>query len=115
MQKNVAPLDNILNTEAREGLLQVLFNYGNVLISTGGSQMVFEDVMNPAAVQQDIDQRRVARREKQEQERTLVERERLAEFFATYHQNAELFKSEMEEKSRQKPFPPVEDGQSEVK
>ncbi|MBI4731935.1 MAG: cyclic nucleotide-binding domain-containing protein [Chloroflexi bacterium] len=103
MQKNVAPLDNILNMEARrEGLLQVLFNYGNVYISVGGSQLVFEDVINPDAVQQDIDQRRVARREKQEQERTESERERLAEFFAAYHQNASAFQSEVEEKDRQK-------------
>jgi uncharacterized membrane protein YdbT with pleckstrin-like domain len=116
MKKNVAPLDNILNTEARrEGLLEVVFNYGDVMISTGGLMMVFEDVMNPAAVQQDIDQRRMARRQKQDQERSQAERERLADFFATYHQNAEIFKSEMEQTSRHKPIPPADDGQSEVK
>jgi hypothetical protein len=110
-QKNVAPLDNILNLEARrKGLLQVMFNYGNVYISVGGTQMVFEDVMNPDAVQQDIDQRRVARREKQERERTESERERLAEFFAAYHQNAPTFQAEMEEKAHKKEsdLPPEE-------
>ncbi len=102
-QKNVAPLDNILNMEARrEGFLEVLFNYGNVYISVGGTQLVFEDVMNPDAVQQDIDQRRVARREKVERERNEADRERLAEFFATYHQNANAFQNEMEEMLHQK-------------
>ncbi|MEW6093799.1 MAG: hypothetical protein AB1531_07545, partial [Chloroflexota bacterium] len=101
-QKNVAPLDNILNMEARrEGLLQMLFNYGSVYITVGGAQMVFEDVINPDAVQQDIDQRRVARKEKQERERAEAERERLAEFFVTYHQNAPAFQNEIEEKTGQ--------------
>jgi uncharacterized membrane protein YdbT with pleckstrin-like domain len=102
MQKNVAPLDNILNMEARrEGLLQMLFNYGSVYITVGGAQMVFEDVINPDAVQQDIDQRRVARREKQDRERAEAERERLAEFFAAYHQNAPAFQDELKEKAGQ--------------
>lgn len=116
MKKNVAPLNNILNTEARrEGFLEVVFNYGDVHISTGGLKMVFEDVMNPAAVQQDIDQRRMARRDKQEQTRTLAERERLAEFFATYHKNAEIFNNELETTAKHKPIPPAEGNQSEVK
>ena len=116
MQKNVAPLDNILSMEARrEGLLQVLFNYGNVYITVGGAQMVFEDVMNPDAVQQDIDQRRVARREKQDQERTQAERDRLAEFFAAYHQNADSFRRELDEKAMENPSQPPSTDQTEVK
>ncbi len=114
MHKNVAPLDNILSMEARrEGLLQVIFNYGNVYITVGGSQMIFEDVMNPDDVQQDIDQRRVSRREKQDREKTLSERERLSEFFAAYHQNAASFQSELDEKKRQEasiPPPDVKPG-----
>jgi uncharacterized membrane protein YdbT with pleckstrin-like domain len=110
MQKNVAPLDNILSMEARrEGLMQMLFNYGNVYITVGGSQMIFEDVMNPDDVQQDIDQRRVARREKQEREKTLSERERLSEFFAAYHQNAASFQTELDEKKRQEASIPPPD------
>jgi hypothetical protein len=107
MQKNVAPLDNILSTEARrEGLWQNLLNFGNVYISVGGSQMVFEDVMDPASVQQDIDRRRVARRNKQEVDRVTAERDRMAEFFALYHTNAEEFRREAEAK-KQAP-PPVD-------
>jgi hypothetical protein len=104
MQKNVAPLDNILSTEARrEGLLQNLLNYGNVYISVGGSQMVFENVMDPASVQQDIDHRRVARRSKLEVERVTAERERMAEFFALYHASAEEFRRELESNPPQTP------------
>jgi hypothetical protein len=99
VKKNVAPLDNILNLEARrDGFLQVMFNYGNVYITVGGAQLIFEDVMDPPAVQQDIDRRRVARREKQEQDRAAVERDRLAEFFAMYHTNAEGFRDEQEDR-----------------
>ncbi len=99
IQRNVAPLDNILNMEAkREGFLQVLFNYGNVYITVGGTKMVFENVVNPAAVQQDIDNRRVARREKQEQDRANAERDRLAEFFAMYHTE---FRGQTEDKSQE--------------
>ena len=109
VQKNVAPLDNILNLESRrEGFLQVLFNYGNVYITVGGAQLVFENVMDPPAVQQDIDRRRVARREKQDQDRAAVERDRLAEFFAMYHTNADEFRHEQEARG-QNPVQPSPD------
>lgn len=97
LHKNVAPLENILNMEARrEGLMQVLFNYGNVYIAVGGAQLVFENVVNPTLVQQDIDRRRVARRDKQDQERVTADRDRLAEFFAMYHNNADGLRHEQE-------------------
>lgn len=102
MQKNVAPLDNILNMEARrDGFWQMLFDYGSVHISVGGAKMVFEDVMHPNEVQQDIDQRRVARKEKVERDRATGERERLAEIFATYHNYSATLREEAEEKARQ--------------
>lgn len=100
-KKNVAPLDNILNMEARrDGIFQILFNYGNVYITVGSSQMVFEDVMSPNDVQKDIDQRRMARRDKLEQDKNAADRERLSEFFAAYHQNASTLRAEMEAKDR---------------
>ena len=112
IQKNVAPLDNILSMESRrQGLLQVLFNYGNVYITVGSSTMVFEDVMNPPAVQQDIERRRVARRDRQEQERMLAERDRLAEYFAMYHDSGEEFQAARPDQDA----PPGPDGEDIVK
>lgn len=113
IKKNVAPLDNILTTEARrEGLWENLFNYGNVYISVGGTQMVFEDVMDPPSVQQDIDRRRVARKDKQEADRVAAERDRLAEFFALYHTNAEEFRRDLDAKKQQPPPSDKQPGQS---
>jgi Cyclic nucleotide-binding domain len=96
-EKRSAPLDNILSTEAdRRGLLQILFNYGNVYISVGKTQMDFFDVYNPSGVQQDIDNRRMARIERKNQADVLAERERLAEFFAMYHKTSEALRSDQE-------------------
>ncbi len=89
-ERKAASLDNILSTEYRRlNLLQVLFNYGNVYITVGGTQMVFENVANPSAVQQDIDQRRLARLERKRQAEAEAERERMAEWIAAYHRIAQ--------------------------
>jgi hypothetical protein len=109
-EKKSAPLDNILSTEAdRRGILQILFNYGNVYISFGKTQMDFFDVFNPTGVQQDIDNRRMARIERKNQAEALAERERLAEFFAMYHQTSEAFRRDQEaQSSTQNPTSPDE-------
>lgn len=100
-EKRSAALDNILSTEAdRRGLLQILFNYGNVYISIGKTQMDFFDVYNPTAVQLDIDRRRMARIERKRQAEVLAERERMAEFFTMYHQNTEELRSDQESQQR---------------
>jgi len=72
-----------------------------VYITVGGSKLAFEDVIDPAAVQSDIDRRRAARIEKKTQTTVAAERERMAEWLATYHHSAEDFKKE--EKRNQKP------------
>jgi len=86
---DIASLDNILHLEyERKGLMQVLFNYGNVYITIGGGKgMTFEDVYNPSAVQDDIERRRLERITKKEQENIKAERERMADWFAAYHRS----------------------------
>ncbi len=89
-ERKSAPLDNILSTESeRSGFLKVLMNYGNVYITVGGTQLVFEDVFDPPSVQQDIDRRREARIERKKQAEAIAERERVADWFATYHRSVE--------------------------
>jgi hypothetical protein len=109
-EKKSAALDNIQSTEAdRRGLLQVLFNYGDVYIAVGGTRMDFFDVYNPTAVQLDIDRRRMARIERKKQAEVLAERERMADFFAMYHLNSEEIRHEQEikgEKEIQNPQTP---------
>lgn len=102
--RNAAQLENILGTEYRRiGILGELFNYGTVYITVGGSKLAFEDVVDPATVQSDIDRRRMARRAKQEESKVTSERERMAEWLVTYHNNAKEFQEEEEKKKNQKP------------
>ena len=70
-------------------------------ITVGGSKLIFEDVIDPASVQSDIDRRREARIEKKKQAEVSAERERMAEWLATYHQNSEDFREEEEKKKNQ--------------
>ena len=103
-RRNAAQLENILGTEyQRIGILGNIFNFGTVYIMVGGTKLAFEDVLDPAAVQSDINRRFAARRAKNEQQRIATERERMAEWLATYHLNAETLRAEEERKKSQKP------------
>jgi hypothetical protein len=88
---DIASLDNILHLEyERRGILQVLFNYGNVYITIGGGiDMTFQDLFNPSAVQDDIERRRLERISKKEQEAVKADRERMVDWFAAYQQSSE--------------------------
>ncbi|MFO3798026.1 MAG: hypothetical protein ACK8QZ_12240, partial [Anaerolineales bacterium] len=52
-------------------------------------KMAFEDVLDPAGVQADIDRRRMARMAKKKEAEAAVERERFANWLAVYHQSAD--------------------------
>ena len=102
--RNAAQLENILGTEyQRIGLLGNIFNFGTVYITVGGTKFAFEDVLDPAAVQSDINRRFAARKTRNEQQQIAKERERMAEWLATYHLNADELRSEEERKKNQKP------------
>ena len=99
--RNAAQLDSILGTEyKRIGILGNLLNYGTVYITVGGSKFAFEDVMDPPAVQSDIDRRRMARTAKKKEAEVATERERMADWLATYHHSAEEFQKEVEKKNQ---------------
>jgi len=101
--RNAAQLESILGTNyERRGILGNLFNYGTVYITVGGTKLAFEDVMDPATVQSDIDSRRMARKTKQDEARLTSERDRMAEWLVTYHRSAQEFHEE-EKKNKQKP------------
>ncbi len=102
--RSAAQLENILGTEYRRiGILGELFNYGTVYITVGGTKLAFEDVMDPATVQSDIDRRRTARITKKTEATVSAERERMAEWLVTYHRSAEEFKKEEDNKKNQNP------------
>ncbi len=96
--RKAAPLDGILSTEYRRNdIIEMLFNYGTVYISVGGSHFDFEDVADPPTVQQDIVRRLQVRLIKQKEAEVSGERERMAEWLAYYHKTIE----EIEEERRQ--------------
>jgi len=100
--RNASQLESILGTYyERRGLLGNIFNFGTVYITVGGSQLAFEDVMDPATVQSDIDRRRMARQARQNEAKIAGERDRMAEWLATYHRTADQFKEE-ERKNQKK-------------
>lgn len=103
-KRNAAQLENILGTEyQRIGILGNIFNFGTVYITVGGTKLAFENVLDPAAVQSDINRRFAARKAKNEQQQVAKERERMAEWLATYHLNADALRAEEERKKNQKP------------
>jgi hypothetical protein len=103
-RRNAAQLENILGTEyQRIGILGNIFNFGTVYITVGGTKLAFENVLDPAAVQSDINRRYAARKARNEQQQIAKERERMADWLATYHLNAETLREEEERKKNQKP------------
>jgi len=89
-ERRAAPLDNILSTQSsRMGLTGYVFNYGTVYITVGGSQLAFEDVSDPASVQGDIDRRRASRIAQKKETGARQERDRMADWLISYHENAE--------------------------
>ena len=96
-ERRAAPLENILSTEyQRVGFLGNVFNFGTVYITVGGSKLEFQDVLDPATVQSDIDRRRMARQAAKGAAQAAAERERMAEWIATYHRSSEEFRKEQE-------------------
>ncbi|MCX6057593.1 MAG: cyclic nucleotide-binding domain-containing protein [Chloroflexi bacterium] len=91
-ERRSAQIENILSTEyQRIGLAGYLLNYGTVYITVGGTKLEFQDVLDPAGVQADINRRRMARIAKKNEDTANVERERMAVWLAAYHQNVAEF------------------------
>lgn len=100
-ERRAAQLESILSTQyKREGILSNVFNFGTVYITVGGTQLAFEDVIDPATVQSDIDRRRMARTAKTNEAKVSAERERMAEWLAAYHMNADEYRRDYENKKK---------------
>lgn len=91
-ERRAAQIENILSTSyKRNGFIAYMFNYGTVNIVVGGTNMDFQDVMDPAAVQADINRRRMARIAQKKENEGSADRERFATWIAAYHQNLNDF------------------------
>ncbi len=97
-ERRAAPLENILSTEAeRVGLTGYLFNYGTVYITVGGTHLDFRDVLDPPAVQADIDRRRDARVARKREAEAAGERERMSDWLVAYYENEPDLRREREQ------------------
>lgn len=97
-QLNSAPLDNILSMEhERRGVLGLMLNFGPVRIRIGSTTFVFEDVSDPAQVQNEIFRRMEVLRRRKAQAEAEKERRRMAEWLAVYHRNVEEYRRQQEE------------------
>lgn len=81
-----APLANVLSLENHRYGLGLLFNFGVVRINVGDSSLDFENVHNPAQVQQDIFARIEALKLKQAQKKSEEERSRMTEWLRVYEE-----------------------------
>lgn len=85
-----APLENILSIEyERRGLIPMLFNYGTVYITIGNTQLTFNNVYQPSVVQQDIFTRMGQHAQERDERNTMLERERVAQWFKVFQEEAE--------------------------
>lgn len=91
VESRSAPIENIHSTtHERKGILAYIFNYGTVYMEVGTANFAFEDVLNPAAVQQDIDNRRMARINKEKRNEQQKEQDRMIDWMVAYHQSASV-------------------------
>jgi len=84
--KKTANLDSILSLEhTRNGVIQLLFNYGNVTINVGEAKFLFRGVYNPDQVHQDVADYMEARVRKRREQEAARDRERMVDWLVTYH------------------------------
>ncbi|MCC7117091.1 MAG: cyclic nucleotide-binding domain-containing protein [Anaerolineales bacterium] len=91
-ERRAAQIESILSISyKRDGFIAYFFNYGTVHISVGGNQLSFDDVIDPAGVQSDINRRRMTRIAKKNESAGSADRDRFATWIAAYHQNIAEF------------------------
>ncbi len=89
-EKKSASLDSILSLEhVRNGLLQLAFNYGDVVVNIGQSKFIFRGVNNPDQVHQDVADYMEARQRKKRETQMVQDRRRMVDWLDIYHQETE--------------------------
>jgi Cyclic nucleotide-binding domain len=86
-----APLENIIGLDyERLGFLGVVLNFGNVIINIGTeNKFIFYGIHNPARAQRDIFNYMFERRRKKQVADSMNEQERVSNYIAAYHRQAE--------------------------
>lgn len=86
-----APLENIIGLDYEKlGILGVVLNFGNVVINVGtDNKFIFYGIHNPARAQRDIFNYMFEQRRRKLQSDTMQEQERVSNYIAAYHRQAE--------------------------
>jgi len=96
--KKSAPLDSILSLEhSRQGIIQLIFNFGNVIMNVGQTQFIFRGVTYPDDVHKDIADAIETLRRKKEEATALRDRQRLMEWFSTYNRQSQILEEQKKE------------------
>jgi hypothetical protein len=91
--KKTAPLESILSLEhSRDGIIQLIFNYGNVIINVGETRFIFRGVFNPDEVHQDVSDYIEALNRRKREIELARERERMLNWLITYKDQADLLR-----------------------
>ena len=97
--KKTAPLESILSLEhTRDGIIQILLNYGNVIINVGQTNFVFRGVYNPDQVHQDVSDYIEALNRRKKELEAARERERMLNWLMTFkdeNERAQALENEM--------------------
>ncbi len=89
--KKTAPLESILSLEhSRDGIIQLTFNYGNVIINVGETRFIFRGVYNPDQVHQDVSDYIEALSRYKDELEAVQEREQMLLWLLEYKDQAEL-------------------------
>jgi hypothetical protein len=96
--KKSAPLDSILSLEhTRLGIIQLIFNYGDVIINVGQTKFDFRGVYNPDRVHADVADYIEARRRKRQEGEAARDRQRMLDWFGTYQRQSQILDEQKNE------------------
>ncbi len=102
-QSRSAPLENIESLKyKRKGFFSIFFNYGTVYIHIGAENFEFEDVWNPASVQQDINRRYMEDHYKKKEGAEKKEQNQWIDWLVTYHQSAKELQALIDKLEKEK-------------
>ncbi|MBN2048488.1 MAG: cyclic nucleotide-binding domain-containing protein [Anaerolineaceae bacterium] len=84
--RRAAPLNAIQSVEyKRLGLIGIILNFGTVYIRVGDTEFTFDQVANPAMIQQEISEFLTSAKEQERQREIRRERERVLDWIEIYH------------------------------
>lgn len=73
----------------RKNIINIIFNYGNVIVNVGETKFTFDGVYNPDQVHQDVANYRFALQRKKQEDQNKRDRDRMINWLVAYHKQAD--------------------------